>query len=214
MNEQRTPVAQAQPHVPQAGFFGGTLKEELTAEPSESKDAVEWFANETPATETSAKDAEVPDYSWEVEFDAPPTEVSSLERHSASDVILNESSAVRPQEQNFPHDSFDLDDVGSHAQIGGKTVAELVFATNEVTEFRAGAIRGEDESAWDFDPPNPTLVSDEIDRRIDEALALAGQIGGGEGAVPTHQQSQALGLDLDDLELPAFLRSNSDTNAL
>jgi cell division protein FtsZ len=214
MNEQKTPVAQAQPHVPQVGFFGGMVKEELTGEPIENKAEGEWFANEIPATETSAKEAEVSDYSWEVEFDALPTEVSSREGHSASDFILNESSAVQPQEPNLPHDSFDLDDVASHEQIGGKTVAELVFATNEVTEFRAGAIRGEDESAWDFDPPNPTLVSDEIDRRIDEALALAGQIGGGEGAVATHQQSQALGLDLDDLELPAFLRSNSDTNAL
>jgi hypothetical protein len=214
INEQKTPVAQAQPNAPQAGFFGEMVKEELTAEPIQNKETDEWFANETPATESSADEAEVSEYSWEVEFDALPAEVSNLEQHSVSQVLVTEIPAVQTQVQNLPHDSFDLDDVASHGQMGGKTVAELVFETNEPTELRAGAIRGEDESAWDFDPPNPTLVSDEIDRRIDEALALAGQIGGGEGAVAMHQQSQALGLDLDDLELPAFLRSNSDANSL
>jgi hypothetical protein len=213
MNEQRTPVAQAQPLVPQAGVLGGMVKEELTAEPIENKETDEWFANEAPTTESSANEAEVSEYSWEVEFDALPAEVSGLEQHGDSQVLVTEIPAVQHQEPNLPHDSFDLDDMTSHGQISGKTVAELVFATDETTEVRAGAIRGEDESAWDFDPPNPTLVSDEIDRRIDEALALAGQIGG-DGAVVTHQQSQALGLDLDDLELPAFLRSNSDTNSL
>jgi cell division protein FtsZ len=214
INEQKTPVAQAQPNAPQAGFFGEMVKEELTAEPIQNKETDEWFANETPATESSADEAEVSEYSWEVEFDALPAEVSNLEQHSVSQVLVTEIPAVQTQVQNLPHDSFDLDDVASHGQMGGKTVAELVFETNEPTELRAGAIRGEDESAWDFDPPNPTLVSDEIDRRIDEALALAGQIGGGDGAVTMHQQSQALGLDLDDLELPAFLRSNSDANSL
>jgi|694.fasta_scaffold56810_3 cell division protein FtsZ len=213
MNEQRIPVAQVQPLVPQAGVLGEMVKEELAAEPIENKETDEWFANETPATESSANEAEVSEYSWEVEFDALPAEVSGLEQHGASQVLVTEIPAVQHQEPNLPHDSFDLDDMTSHGQISGKTVAELVFATDDTTEVRAGAIRGEDESAWDFDPPNPTLVSDEIDRRIDEALALAGQIGG-DGAVVTHQQSQALGLDLDDLELPAFLRSNSDTNSL
>jgi cell division protein FtsZ len=87
-------------------------------------------------------------------------------------------------------------------------------AHGEVRETtRAGAILGAESFGWNFDAPNPELVSDEIDRRIDEALALAEKL---RDLGTTPQQASRghnlghAGLDLDDLELPAFLRHGSD----
>jgi len=114
-----------------------------------------------------------------------------------------------------------------------KTVAEMVFIEepaaqdlfasgiemDEVASIwgspsdleRAGAIVAQDPQAWEFDAPNPELVSNEIDRRIDEALALAGKMTqlNSEAAQPNAAQDRQ-GLDLDDLDLPAFLRYGSD----
>ncbi len=71
----------------------------------------------------------------------------------------------------------------------------------------------ETDLGWDFDIPNPNLVSDEIDRRIDEALAMAERLNdfSGNAAESFRTPKKALsGLDLDDLDLPAFLRHASD----
>jgi cell division protein FtsZ len=114
-----------------------------------------------------------------------------------------------------------------------KTVAELVFAddttspsieannegveqefemwSSELREERAGATLAASEAPWEFDAPNPELVSNEIDRRIDEALALAGkmsQVKAETNAVAGASEQQEL--DMDDLDLPAFLRYGSD----
>lgn len=111
------------------------------------------------------------------------------------------------------HDAFNLDQKHEPTPSPGKTVAEMIFASETSIESRAGAVRDTEQSSWDFDPPNPALVSDEIDRRIDEALALAGQMNVTD-SIADNQVGQPLNLDLDDLELPAFLRSNGDMNPL
>jgi hypothetical protein len=97
-----------------------------------------------------------------------------------------------------------------------KTVAELVFA-NEVSfsaDIRAGAVADSNEFSWDFDAPNPDLVSDEIDRRIDEALALAGQMTSIDSNGGAQVANIGSDLDLDDLDLPAFLRSGADARQI
>lgn len=97
-----------------------------------------------------------------------------------------------------------------------KTVAELVFANegNFSADGRAGAVADSNEFSWDFDAPNPDLVSDEIDRRIDEALALAGQMTNFDSTGGTQVANIGSDLDLDDLDLPAFLRSGLDSRQI
>jgi cell division protein FtsZ len=97
-----------------------------------------------------------------------------------------------------------------------KTVAELVFASevNFSADVRAGAIADSTEFSWDFDAPNPDLVSDEIDRRIDEALALAGQMTNFDSTGGAQVANIGSELDLDDLDLPAFLRSGPDSRQI
>ncbi len=79
---------------------------------------------------------------------------------------------------------------------------------------RAGAVSATENFVWEFDAPSADLVSNEIDRRIDEAMALAGKFntdleaGSSETASPN---AGIGGLDLDDLDLPAFLRVGSDS---
>ncbi len=114
-----------------------------------------------------------------------------------------------------------------------KTVAELVFAdditspsidaniesveqefemwSSDLREERAGATLAASEAPWEFDAPNPELVSNEIDRRIDEALALAGKMSQVKAETNTVAGSpEQQELDMDDLDLPAFLRYGSD----
>ena len=115
-----------------------------------------------------------------------------------------------------------LDD-GTLAEASGKsplaqtkTVAELVFA-NEGSfsaDGRAGAVADSNEFSWDFDAPNPDLVSDEIDRRIDEALALAGQMTNFDSTGGIQVANIGSDLDLEDLDLPAFLRSGPDSHQI
>lgn len=117
-------------------------------------------------------------------------------------------------------------------EIATKTVAELVFADEEqamiteqecasadpvsgiwatpVANDRAGAILAEVETPWEFDAPNPELVSNEIDRRIDEALALAGKMNQVKPESASSSMTEHKELDMDDLDLPAFLRYGSD----
>ena len=80
-------------------------------------------------------------------------------------------------------------------------------------EIRAGAILASEDFSWDFDTPNPGVVSDEIDRRIDEALALAEKMSalGSPSTADSVRSSEGHSpLDLDDLDLPAFLRMGVD----
>ncbi len=132
----------------------------------------------------------------------------------ASDILVefaDESFAHEPSE--LPTNVGISDEVITNAS---KTVADMVFAADEAfvptNDNRAGAIK-DVTASWDFDPPTPDVVSDEIDRRIDEALALAEQMNAFDqpdlGATKGHA-----GLDLDDLDLPAFLRSNADTKSI
>jgi hypothetical protein len=93
----------------------------------------------------------------------------------------------------------------------------MVFAADEesiapASDCRAGAIK-DVTASWDFDAPTPDVVSDEIDRRIDEALALAEQMNAFDQPEFGATKGGA-GLDLDDLDLPAFLRSNSETKSI
>ena len=85
------------------------------------------------------------------------------------------------------------------------TVADLVFRDQppvpqvpEVT--RVGGNAGTDDSFWDLDHNHTEIVTQEIDRKIDEALALANRLGAPASQKPTGLE------DLDDLDLPAFLR--------
>lgn len=85
-----------------------------------------------------------------------------------------------------------------------QTVADLVFReptrTPAQTDERVGAAATDEASFWDFDNTQPEIVTKEIDRKIDEALALASRFGSQPAQKPA-------GLDeLDDLDLPAFLR--------
>jgi cell division protein FtsZ len=106
------------------------------------------------------------------------------------------------------------------------SVADLVFSSDhletqsqiseELSSQRAGAMVASEDFVWDFDAPTADLVSNEIDRRIDEAMALAGRFSNDEQATEQSNVSGSGsgthgGLDLDDLDLPAFLRVGSDS---
>ncbi len=134
-----------------------------------------------------------------------------------------EASNTSPEfaDDTFAHEPSEIATGGgtsSEASINAsKTVADMVFAADEgvispASDCRAGAIK-DVTASWDFDPPTPDVVSDEIDRRIDEALALAEQMNAFDQPEFGATKGGA-GLDLDDLDLPAFLRSNSETNSI
>ena len=128
---------------------------------------------------------------------AAPIALTSEADTSLADGTLSEASSKSPLAQT-------------------KTVAELVFANegNFSADGRAGAVADSNEFSWDFDAPNPDLVSDEIDRRIDEALALAGQMTNFDSTGGTQVANIGSDLDLDDLDLPAFLRSGPDSRQI
>ena len=103
------------------------------------------------------------------------------------------------------------------------SVADMVFssetsedaaeACQDHSSLRAGAMVASDDFGWDFDAPTADLVSNEIDRRIDEAMALAGKFTSDHQTTDRLNVSDAApvgGLDLDDLDLPAFLRAGGD----
>jgi cell division protein FtsZ len=131
------------------------------------------------------------------------------------------NSAAEFADDAFAHETSEIptnNSVSTEASINAsKTVADMVFASDEGTiapasDYRAGAIK-DVTASWDFDPPTPDVVSDEIDRRIDEALALAEQMNAFDQPEFGATKGGA-GLDLDDLDLPAFLRSNSETKSI
>ena len=70
-------------------------------------------------------------------------------------------------------------------------------------EVRAGAQAA--GNFWGIEDAKPEAVTMEIDRKIDEALALAGRFNPSQGASLKHSFD-----DLDDLDLPAFLRHGSN----
>lgn len=136
-----------------------------------------------------------------------PDEVSNTAPEFADDIFAHEPSEI-----------LTSSGISSEASANvSKTVADMVFASDEGTaasanDCRAGAIK-DVTASWDFDPPTPDVVSDEIDRRIDEALALAEQMNAFDQ--PEFGATKGgSGLDLDDLDLPAFLRSNADTKSI
>lgn len=134
-----------------------------------------------------------------------PDETSNTVAEFADDAFAHEVSEISTN-------SGVSSDASMHAS---KTVADMVFASDEgstapASDYRAGAIK-DVTASWDFDAPTPDVVSDEIDRRIDEALALAEQMNAFDQ--PEFGATKA-GLDLDDLDLPAFLRSNSETKSI
>ena len=213
MNER---ARSSMPTQAQSGGISATeeSREEATPiNPSETPGADDWFVSDaSTVVAPENNDLNNVQQAWDMDFG------SELETTHFTTQPQEASVTASAQDQdlslNSAHDSFGLDDAGVASPNVGKTVAEMVFASNdEVIDSRAGAVHVQDESAWDFDPPNPTLVSDEIDRRIDEALALAGQLGGTD-VKSSQAQRDAGGLDLDDLELPAFLRSSPDMNPL
>lgn len=136
-----------------------------------------------------------------------PDEIADTVAELADDAFVHEPSEIATN-------SGISTDASMHAS---KTVADMVFASDEgsialASDHRAGAIK-DVTASWDFDPPTPDVVSDEIDRRIDEALALAEQMNAFDQ--PEFGATKAgAGLDLDDLDLPAFLRSNNETKSI
>lgn len=149
------------------------------------------------------------DHQEDVELTEPESDVANL---SVLDTDQSSSfSGAATSSNNI--DCFQLDVNPSQSTTAGMTVAEMVFGADPAqnpSNERIGAVKDTSSGPWDFDPHNPLLVSDEIDRRIDEALALAGQL-----VSPEDEQrissEQANGFDMDDLDLPAFLRNNSDS---
>jgi cell division protein FtsZ len=136
-----------------------------------------------------------------------PDETSNTAAEFADEVFAQDVSEISTN-------SGVSTDASMHAS---KTVADMVFASDEesiapTSDYRAGAIK-DVTASWDFDPPTPDVVSDEIDRRIDEALALAEQMNAFDQPEFGATQGGA-GIDLDDLDLPAFLRSNSETKSI
>jgi cell division protein FtsZ len=139
-------------------------------------------------------------------FDAPGTlvfhEVSSPSKTTAEQVFSNDGT----------------EEVGLRTHSNSDLAEDRSFSWGSLEsaeeESRAGAVLASEEFSWDFDTPNPGVVSDEIDRRIDEALALAekmselGAPAAETASMPARGQSS---LDLDDLDLPAFLRMGVDT---
>ena len=119
-----------------------------------------------------------------------------------------------PGAQVFPEDILGL---GSENRAGlpivevSRSTADAVFDQDQPLEgllaaqTRSGAAVGASastsDSIWGFDDSKVESVTFEIDRKIDEALALAGRFSSPGNAA----QSSSLG-DLDDLDLPAFLR--------
>jgi cell division protein FtsZ len=95
------------------------------------------------------------------------------------------------------------------------SVADLVFESSVSADLaRVGAVKASEPFSWGFDAPSADDVSHEIDRHIDEAMALAEKLNGPAESQETssstkHGSSQSL--DLDDLDLPAFLRSGADS---
>lgn len=134
-------------------------------------------------------------------------EPSNTAAEFADDAFAHEPSEIPTNSGVFTEASINA----------SKAVADMVFASDEGTiapasDYRAGAIK-DVTASWDFDPPTPDVVSDEIDRRIDEALALAEQMNAFDQPEFGATKGGA-GLDLDDLDLPAFLRSNSETKSI
>jgi cell division protein FtsZ len=147
-----------------------------------------------------------------------PVFTEAANHSAAAAESVAESFFWGPQETNENTNEAATDDSVSAWDAG--LDAPMPAAQENI---RAGATLGvqtasaekslEDNLGWDFAVPNPNLVSDEIDRRIDEALAMAEKLNdfGGNTAEPFRRPKSALaGLDLDDLDLPAFLRHGSD----
>jgi hypothetical protein len=146
-----------------------------------------------------------PSYSESNVFDQPE-ELYDGQTAFADDNVSHHSSEPAISVQPTPDATINA----------SKTVADLVFTSDAAAapaiEVRAGAIK-DVTASWDFDPPTPDVVSDEIDRRIDEALALAEQMNAFDQPEFGATKGSS-GLDLDDLDLPAFLRTNSETKSI
>jgi cell division protein FtsZ len=172
-------------------------------------------------SDTSSDDTGRYTSDWDIAFDMSISS-DSITRNSNIDhseyTPLGSSESEENLSNQSERDSASAPVIANHtfdeSPSPGKTVAEMVFSTDHESDHRAGATRDVEESPWDFDPQNPLLVSDEIDRRIDEALSLAGQLKGIDSNPRTESLDATAGLDLDDLELPAFLRNNTDSNPL
>lgn len=129
---------------------------------------------------------------------------------SANDIQTfdNPGAPVFPREAPISIHADALSDA-THVNISSTqddqtTVADLVFrdqpAQNISEVARVGGNAGTDDSFWDLDHRHSEIVTEEIDRKIDEALALANRL-----SAPASQKPTGLE-DLDDLDLPAFLR--------
>ena len=138
---------------------------------------------------------------------------SSIERFDAPGTpVFHERPSSSPSlaEQLF-------ENAGGMAETPSVEVTSSAFSWGSQDalddEIRAGAILASEDFSWDFDTPNPGVVSDEIDRRIDEALALAEKMSalGSPSTADCVRLSEGHSpLDLDDLDLPAFLRMGVD----
>ena len=142
-----------------------------------------------------------------------------IERFEApGTLVFNEahSSVKTMAEQIFVSDQ--MNDGAALGEVALNQEDDTSFSWGQPSsiadESRAGASLAAEEFSWDFDTPNPGVVSDEIDRRIDEALALAEKMSelGSPSTTATNSVNRGQNtLDLDDLDLPAFLRMSPDT---
>ena len=166
-------------HEPVVSSAAHGAPESTPVEPfAEAANLAQWTLNEAQAANTGTNDIQT--------FDNPGAPVFPKENSSSV------QASSRPEEAHSPT---------LHEEA---TVADLVFrdqpspAVTEAT--RVGGNAGTDDSFWDLDHHHTEIVTQEIDRKIDEALALANRL-----SAPVNQKPSGLE-DLDDLDLPAFLR--------
>ena len=148
-------------------------------------------------------------------------EAIGIEAGSAPNAPVAIETFENPGAPVFPAGAF-----AAEGQLGqGRTVADLVFrdldshsptassyeqltiadaSISEQDSGRAGAKSASAEPhVWDFDHAQPEFITSEIDRKIDEALAMTSQF-----AHPHANSGQTIAPspELDELDLPAFLR--------
>lgn len=157
---------------------------------------------------------ELADWSMQGSDDGLVSEVGlPSEQRAISDI----ETFQKPGAPVFPEPSQESIALGSEDTLmqQDQTLADMVFKDlesrthtenqSEELPLRAGAESAKSDGLWDLEEARPEAVTLEIDRKIDEALALAGRFGAMNP--PSQNRSAASNFDeLDDLDLPAFLR--------
>ncbi len=144
----------------------------------------------------------------EVEPSAQVNNPVAVHENSGSPVFLDDVNSTIEEAQHF--DSLNDESLDSDSSIASlvfketpepvaKEVAPKLDLSFDSSIPRAGALAENERIGWDLDHTKPEAVTLEIDRKIDEALALASRLNSSSKSRSGHDE-------LDDLDLPAFLR--------